>query len=136
MTVLDEWFLTCPADLVRSVSGIAAAREMPLEGAVFSVYTRNRHVVHCEAFTVGTSMADWAAYLVAEAIELSVSLVGPDVLAPHAVTYVVFGHRPSVQTDVLLLRPHVLDVLVAYDGRFWSLTCADPSCCPPGGTEL
>ena len=31
---------------------------MPLDGAVFTVYTRNRLVVHCEAFTVGT----WATW--------------------------------------------------------------------------
>ncbi len=134
--IADEWYLRSPAELVRDVSRIAADRSLSLEGAVFTVYTRNRHVVHCEAFTVGDGVADWAAYLVAEALELSVSLVGPDAVAPQAVTYVVFGHRPSTQTDALRLRPHVSDVLVVYDDRVWSLVCADPSCCPPGGTEL
>ncbi|MFL6139205.1 MAG: DUF4192 domain-containing protein [Frankiaceae bacterium] len=28
------------------------------------------------------------------------------------------------------------DMLCVHDGRWWSLTCTDPGCCPPGGTPL
>ena len=30
----------------------------------------------------------------------------------------------------------LLDVLLVADGRWWSMLCADPTCCPPEGTPL
>ena len=37
------------------------------------------------------------------------------------------------------LRSHgieVVEALLVHDGRWWSYVCANPSCCPPEGTEL
>ena len=47
---------------------------------------------------------------------------GPDSLA--APLAVAFG-----QADLI-------DFLRVEDGRYWSYTCADPACCPPGGTAF
>ena len=30
----------------------------------------------------------------------------------------------------------VIEALLVHDGRWWSYVCDQPSCCPPGGTEL
>ena len=63
----------------------------------------------------------------------------------HAGTAVVIGYGPGLLVTPVAdaireaaaragLRLH--DVLRVEDGRYWSYTCTDPSCCPPGGVPF
>lgn len=47
------------------------------------------------------------------------------------------GYLPAAQDDVLNRLAEaapvtVFQILRVHDGRWWSLTCPDPTCCPPG----
>ena len=65
---------------------------------------------------------------------------------PDAVVLVVFTEAAGVRPEELLVeampsaltarRITVWDALLVRDGRWWSYTCDQPSCCPPGGTPV
>lgn len=85
------------------------------------------------------------------AVVLSVANDGDELVVDHAarqllrdgataavvVSYSSDERRIELAATLLpTLGVRVLDVLVVHDGRWWSLACADPSCCPPEGTPL
>lgn len=92
--------------------------------------------------------------------QLRVDLPGPDddvaAFADHVVgcvgrqdvdrvLVVLYGDEPGPPTpldvalwdalvDGLAADAEIVDAIVARDGRWWSLDCLDPRCCPPDGT--
>ena len=58
----------------------------------------------------------------------------------HAAMLVGYGPADRVEPVLLAIRQAlpfpVYEVLRATDGRFWSYSCADPSCCSPEGTPF
>lgn len=61
----------------------------------------------------------------------------------NAALVIGYGAEPAVSPVVVAVRAglqrrdiRVLEVLRVTDGRYWSYLCAEPTCCPPGGTAF
>lgn len=124
------WRITGPAALVEQ-----AANLVPVEkNTVFTVYTNNMRVVAGIAMScplTGDQDVDdvmWTTYLETEWALFRLAMSSEEATIPDAVWYVIFGYRPSRQTDTLRSRPDVLDICMVHDQRMWSLLCNDPKC--------
>jgi len=55
------------------------------------------------------------------------------VLVGYGTTRLVTPALDAVRAALTVTDIHALDVLRVEDGRYWSLVCSDPRCCPPEG---
>jgi hypothetical protein len=110
----------------------------PTDSAVLLGVNGARLVFHVRADLPAADASDAEVELVAR--ELA------ELMAEQGVTAVVFigyGPEPRVTRAVQAIddalgdrRIVVRDLLRATDGRYWSYTCQDPTCCPPEGTPF
>jgi hypothetical protein len=75
-------------------------------------------------------MAAYLATVAARQLPTAVIIIGYGPEGPLVTTLEAVGRA------VEAAGVPVLEVLRVHDGRYWSLTCADPQCCAPGGAPF
>jgi hypothetical protein len=132
MTTTPKLTLRSPADLLAAVPYLLGFH--PSDSVVL-VALRGKRVIFQGRVDIPDpdeveSLVPYLAEIAARQHPTGVTLIGYGPLER------VVGMLDALGGAVTAAGIPVLDVLRVHDGRYWSMLCSEPTCCPPDGVEF